>query len=102
MGKAKKTRKFAAVKRLISSRDARLKKNEAPAEEKKDPNEIVREMYTPPSSPPTPTGGLLTLPAPAPKSPPHSFSNTTKRSAPPTPSSSTPTSSTSASKRSSS
>lgn len=44
MGKAKKTRKFAAVKRVIASRDARLKENQKEPEKKKDPNEIVREM----------------------------------------------------------
>jgi len=47
MGKAKKTRKFAQVKRMISSRDSRLKANQekATATPKKDMNEIVREMY---------------------------------------------------------
>ena len=53
MGKAKKTRKFAQVKRMISSRDARLKANQAKAAEgrtKKDDDEIVREMCLPPPS----------------------------------------------------
>jgi hypothetical protein len=50
MGKAKKTRKFAQVKRMISSRDGRLKKNaekEAAATAKTDKDEIVREMFVP-------------------------------------------------------
>jgi len=48
MGKAKKTRKFAQVKRMISSRDGRLKQNlekQAEAAKKKDVSEIVREMW---------------------------------------------------------
>jgi len=36
MGKAKKTRKFAEVKRLLSPKDPRLKKNQKKAEEKKE------------------------------------------------------------------
>ncbi|KAI5812219.1 FCF1 small subunit [Pyronema omphalodes] len=47
MGKAKKTRKFATVKRMIGSRDSRLKANaEKAAEEnkKKDADELVREI----------------------------------------------------------
>ncbi|KAI5798976.1 rRNA-processing protein FCF1 [Geopyxis carbonaria] len=44
MGKAKKTRKFAQVKRLISSRDARLKQNQEKPVEPKDPHAIVREI----------------------------------------------------------
>ena len=50
MGKAKKTRKFAQVKRMISSRDGRLKQNqekEAEAAKKRDMGEIVREMCVP-------------------------------------------------------
>lgn len=49
MGVAKRTRKFGAVKRIIGSRDARLKKNqEAEIERKKKEagagNEVVREV----------------------------------------------------------
>jgi U3 small nucleolar RNA-associated protein 24 len=49
MAIAKKTRKFGAVKRLISSRDARLKKNqEANAEKQKKElsksTQVVREI----------------------------------------------------------
>jgi U3 small nucleolar RNA-associated protein 24 len=47
MGKAKKTRKFATVKRMIGSRDSRLKANADKAAEenkKKDADELVREM----------------------------------------------------------
>jgi U3 small nucleolar RNA-associated protein 24 len=53
MGVQKKTRKFAAVKRVIGQRDARLKKNivknEAAAADKKKAgqgksDELVREM----------------------------------------------------------
>ncbi|CUS08462.1 unnamed protein product [Tuber aestivum] len=48
MGVAKRTRKFAQVKRVISSRDARLKKNQAKqqaATAKKDKSsEVVREI----------------------------------------------------------
>lgn len=45
MGKAKKTRKFAQVKRIISSRDNRLKANQVDASTKpKDKSEIVREI----------------------------------------------------------
>lgn len=48
MGRAKRTRKFAQVKRVLSSRDARLKKNQAAAgasnsKPAKDA-EIVHEM----------------------------------------------------------
>ena len=35
MGKAKKTRKFAAVKRMINPKDMRIKKNQKKAEEKR-------------------------------------------------------------------
>lgn len=50
MGVQKKTRKFAAVKRVIGQRDARLKKNivaeEAKQKEKtKGKDELIREMY---------------------------------------------------------
>lgn len=47
MGVAKRTRKFATVKRVISQRDARLKKNQiAHAEQqKKRKTELIREMY---------------------------------------------------------
>ncbi len=50
MGVAKRTRKFAEVRRLIGQRDARLKKNQEKAElENKKKNEsasgeVVREM----------------------------------------------------------
>lgn len=51
MGVQKKTRKFAAVKRVIGQRDARLKKNiiardeEVKEKEKKGAdNELIREM----------------------------------------------------------
>lgn len=49
MGVQKKTRKFAATKRVIGQRDARLKKN-IMANEKKDEKKakddgLVREMY---------------------------------------------------------
>ena len=54
MGVQKKTRKFATVKRVISQRDARLKKNilknEAASEVKKkntNTDELVREVYVP-------------------------------------------------------
>ena len=48
MGVAKKTRKFAQVKRIISARDARLKKNQDKGEiegkKKAKGDEIVREI----------------------------------------------------------
>ena len=49
MGVAKRTRKFATVKRIIGQKDARLKKNKdkaAEGEEKKraDKDQVVREM----------------------------------------------------------
>ncbi|CAG8976887.1 hypothetical protein HYALB_00003498 [Hymenoscyphus albidus] len=49
MGTAKRTRKFGAVKRIIGQNDARLKKNQAKAEEeskKKEQkgNEVIREV----------------------------------------------------------
>lgn len=49
MGVAKKTRKFAAVKRVISQRDDRLKKNimkneEKQKEKKTTDGELIREM----------------------------------------------------------
>ncbi|CAG8957073.1 hypothetical protein HYFRA_00009274 [Hymenoscyphus fraxineus] len=49
MGTAKRTRKFGAVKRMIGQNDARLKKNQAKAEEeskKKEQkgNEVIREV----------------------------------------------------------
>ena len=51
MGQAKRVRKFAAVKRIIGQNDARLKKNQAKAEEeakKKDKtSEVVREVCVP-------------------------------------------------------
>lgn len=55
MGVAKKTRKFAAVKRVIGQRDARLKKNifknegiDPKTHEKKGKgSELVRDMYVP-------------------------------------------------------
>ncbi|QSZ29815.1 hypothetical protein DSL72_004333 [Monilinia vaccinii-corymbosi] len=44
MGKAAKTRKFGAVKRIIGQRDARLKENKDKGEEgAKKPKELVRE-----------------------------------------------------------
>ena len=61
MGVQKKTRKFATVKRVISQRDARLKKNQETgadqAQKKKAKgDELIREMYVlhttlPPSTP---------------------------------------------------
>ncbi|KAF1996088.1 rRNA-processing protein-like protein FCF1 [Amniculicola lignicola CBS 123094] len=54
MGVAKKTRKFAQVKRVIGQRDARLKKNQMKGEEaaakKAKENEPVREIPQVPSS----------------------------------------------------
>lgn len=55
MGVQKKVRKFAAVKRVIGQRDARLKKNivaeEKQAEKKKGSgNELIREIPQVPSS----------------------------------------------------
>lgn len=48
MGVAKKTRKFAAMKRVIGQRDARLKKNQMKGSEveakKKAKDEPVRQM----------------------------------------------------------
>lgn len=48
MGIAKRTRKFATVKRVIGQRDARLKKNQLTnadqTQKKKDKDELVREM----------------------------------------------------------
>jgi U3 small nucleolar RNA-associated protein 24 len=48
MGTAKKTRKFAQMKRLISKRDDRLKKNQIALAEKqkqpKDGDEVVRAI----------------------------------------------------------
>lgn len=55
MSKAKKTRKFATVKRVIGQRDARLKKNEiaqdasAQAAKKKKDDGVVREIPQMPS-----------------------------------------------------
>lgn len=49
MGVQKKTRKFAQVKRIISQRDARLKKNqdksEIEAKRKARGDEVIREVY---------------------------------------------------------
>jgi U3 small nucleolar RNA-associated protein 24 len=50
MGTAKRTRKFATVKRIISQRDDRLKKNIAKNEEankkkRKQGDELIREVY---------------------------------------------------------
>jgi U3 small nucleolar RNA-associated protein 24 len=47
MGKAKKTRKFAEVKRRISPKDARLKQNKEKNEKKAEAEtkEDVRNMY---------------------------------------------------------
>ncbi|EME79962.1 uncharacterized protein MYCFIDRAFT_31888 [Pseudocercospora fijiensis CIRAD86] len=56
MGVAKKTRKFAAVKRVIGQRDARLKKNilkeekEQESKKKDKSGELVREIPQVPSS----------------------------------------------------
>lgn len=48
MGVQKKTRKFAAVKRVIGQRDARLKKNivknEAEGKKKAEGDEVKRDM----------------------------------------------------------
>jgi len=48
MGVAKRTRKFAQVKRVIGQRDARLKKNQLKGEEEakkqKKENEVIREI----------------------------------------------------------
>lgn len=46
MGVQKKTRKFAAVKRIIGGKDARLKKNQVATAEKlqKKKDELVRDM----------------------------------------------------------
>ncbi|KAI5810209.1 Fcf1-domain-containing protein [Peziza echinospora] len=45
MGRAKKVRKFAATKRVIGKRDARLKENKIKAmTEVKKPKEVVREV----------------------------------------------------------
>jgi len=44
MGKAKVTRKFGAVKRILGQRDSRLKENQAKGEENANkPKELVRE-----------------------------------------------------------
>jgi U3 small nucleolar RNA-associated protein 24 len=51
MGVQKKTRKFAAVKRVISQRDARIKKNimandaKQKEKEKTKAGELIREVY---------------------------------------------------------
>jgi U3 small nucleolar RNA-associated protein 24 len=47
MGRAKKTRKFATVKRMIQQRDSRLKKNMTADDGSKDKkkDEVIREMY---------------------------------------------------------
>ena len=55
MGVQKKTRKFAAVKRVIGQRDARLKKNilkeeTKQTEAKKGKDELIREIPQVPSS----------------------------------------------------
>jgi hypothetical protein len=105
MGKAKKTRKFAQVKRMISSRDGRLKANaekEAAAAQKKEKDELVREMC---ARKPLPYGVLLLAwlirekKMADPKSHPRFSSNTTKPCVPRTRCWSIPTSSTSASRR---
>jgi U3 small nucleolar RNA-associated protein 24 len=48
MGTAKKTRKFGAVKRMIGSRDTRLKKNQekdiAKSKEASQSSQVVREI----------------------------------------------------------
>lgn len=47
MGVQKKTRKFAQVKRIISQRDARLKKNQdtnKTADKKKKDDDVIREV----------------------------------------------------------
>lgn len=46
MGVAKKTRKFATVKRVISQRDARLKKNQLTnvEQQKEKKSELIREV----------------------------------------------------------
>lgn len=49
MGIQKRTRKFAAVKRVIGQRDARLKKNidknSAEQQAKKKRDELIRDVY---------------------------------------------------------
>lgn len=49
MGVRKKTRKFAQVKRIISQRDSRLKKNqnkgEVEGKKKATGDEVIREVY---------------------------------------------------------
>lgn len=54
MGVQKRTRKFATVKRVISQRDARLKKNQiANAEQQQKSakgSELIREVYVQPAS----------------------------------------------------
>jgi hypothetical protein len=47
MGRAKTTRKFAQVKRLMSQRDSRLKKNvdaNKDAQKKPEGDQVIREM----------------------------------------------------------
>lgn len=53
MGKAKKTRQFAAVKRMISPKDSRLeqnKKKEKEKREKKDKEKAPRHVEKTPSA----------------------------------------------------
>lgn len=44
MGKAKKTRKFALVKRTLSAKDPRMKKNEAKKNETKEDPELTKSL----------------------------------------------------------
>ncbi|CAH2351618.1 rRNA-processing protein Fcf1p [[Candida] railenensis] len=44
MGKAKKTRKFALVKRTINSKDSRINKNKDKIVKKQDDSELVRDV----------------------------------------------------------
>ncbi|KAF5095012.1 hypothetical protein D0Z00_003301 [Geotrichum galactomycetum] len=44
MGKAKKTRKFATMKRVMSAKDSRLKKNQDDKPKPKKDQELVREV----------------------------------------------------------
>jgi len=52
MGKAKKTRKFAAVKRMLNPNDIRLKENQVKQEKKEEEARLkaVRRVAPPPSS----------------------------------------------------
>ncbi|KAG5647102.1 hypothetical protein DXG03_001473 [Asterophora parasitica] len=49
MGKAKKTRKFATVKRMLNPNDIRLKENQLKQKKKEEEEKekLVRRMYAP-------------------------------------------------------